>query len=113
MYECRKIILVPFPFTDLSSQKIRPALIISKTTKESDDVIVLFISSKIQKNPPRSYILSSHHKDFVKTGLKVSSLVRCDKVATLSKKVILGEIGFVSNPTFKAIGKCFNRVFCF
>lgn len=113
MYESGKVVLVPFPFTDFSSQKIRPALIISKTAARSDDIIVLFITSNTQKKSPHSYTILSNHKNFLKTGLKVSSSIRCDKVGTLSKKVILGEIGFISEATMKEIGKCFSKVFCF
>ena len=39
-----KIVLVPFPFTDLTAAKLRPALVIYGGEK---DIIVAFISSKI------------------------------------------------------------------
>ena len=43
------MILVPFPFTDLSGNKVRPALIISKE-KIGVDVIVVFITSQNKPN---------------------------------------------------------------
>ena len=39
------IVLTKFPFTDLSSDKRRPALIISREDNQKDDVIVAFITS--------------------------------------------------------------------
>jgi len=41
------IVLTQFPFTDLSSTKRRPAIIVSKVNEDKDDAIVEFISSKI------------------------------------------------------------------
>jgi len=43
-----KIVLVPFPFTDLTAAKLRPALVIHESER---DVIIAFISSKV---PPKS-----------------------------------------------------------
>src|SRR6266849_5480535 len=46
------LVLVQFPFTDLSAQKLRPALIVGRVT--GDDVIVAFISSRISSSDPRA-----------------------------------------------------------
>jgi len=43
------IVLVPFPFTDLSKEKVRPAVVIS--AKNDVDVSVAFISSVIPEEP--------------------------------------------------------------
>lgn len=94
MFERGKIVLVPFPFTDLSSSKIRPALIISEPEYAGKDVIVVFISSKIPKKiGSTDYLLKTEASFFKQTGLKVSSVIRGNKVATLDKRIILGEIG--------------------
>ncbi len=49
-----KIVLVPFPFTDLTAAKLRPALVLYEGDK---DVILAFISSKIPSEPSTSEIL--------------------------------------------------------
>ncbi len=92
MFERGKIILVPFPFTDLTSVKIRPAVILSKQEKRAPDVIICFITSK-QKEKHSVSVLK---KDAKKSGLKVDSWIRCDKIATLDKKIVLGELGALS-----------------
>ena len=47
-YEKWSIVLVPFPFTDLSAAKKRPALIISPNNyNEYQDVIIAFVTSKL------------------------------------------------------------------
>ena len=84
MFKRGKIILVPFPFTDLTSQKIRPALILSEPGRVTGNVIVAFITSKIPKLEPRgSVVVKEKTPGFGQTGLKVPSLIRCDKIATL------------------------------
>ena len=113
MYEFGKIALVPFPFTDLSSQKLRPALIVSKSSKSDPDVVVLFITSKPPSDQKFSHFLSSRSKKFSQTGLKVDSYVRCHKVATLDKQVVLGELGELPEKDLKRIGKLFRSVFGF
>jgi mRNA interferase MazF len=92
MYKKGAVILVPFPFTDLSGNKVRPAVIISEK-KIGSDVVVVFITSQTK--------LKEKHLVLVKpeegNGIKVPSKVICSKIATLDAKVILGELGTVSN----------------
>jgi mRNA interferase MazF len=82
------IVLIPFPFSDLSGQKIRPALILSKQTK-GNDVVVIFITSKNKTKDAAAIALAPSNKN----GLKTASVIICDKIATLDKKIIIGSIG--------------------
>lgn len=106
MFERGKVILVPFPFTDLSQQKIRPAVIISKDNRSTRDVIVLFISSILNKQTDTNvFLIQSSDKGFRATGLKRDSVVVCNKIATLDKGIVLGELGHLSTQQLKAINK--------
>lgn len=106
MFERGKVVLVPFPFTDLSSQKIRPAVILSKDNHLSRDVVVVFISSVVAKKPHQySYVIEAGDKNFKQAGLKVPSVVVCDKLATLDKTIIIGEIGSVPTNTMKELSQ--------
>jgi mRNA interferase MazF len=86
-----KIVLLPFPFTDLTTAKLRPALIIHEG---KEDVVVAFISSKVQSELSEADVLVSK-KDvgFKESGLKVDSLIKLDKIATVLKDLIVGELG--------------------
>ena len=83
------IVLVPFPFTDLSGNKVRPALVLFNSNV-SEDCIVAFISSVKQKTINS---LSVRVKMSQSNGLRSDSIIRVDKLATLQKKIVLGELG--------------------
>ena len=105
-----KIVLIPFPFTDLSASKVRPAVIVSNFS-QGEDIIVAFISSLKHRTQKTDIVLNSHDKDFSKTGLKVDSVIKTGKLATLDKKIILGEIGEVSMDIEKEINKKIKILF--
>mgnify|MGYP001560014950 CR=1 FL=1 len=90
-----QIVLVRFPFTDYSSSKLRPAVVISANNVR--DVCVAFISSAVPTSIDDSdFILTSNHPDFHLTGLKVSSVLKMKKIATVDKDLIAGKIGKLS-----------------
>ncbi len=75
-----KIVLVPFPFTDLTATKLRPALAIYEG---EEDVVVAFVSSKVPLKPTEADVLiTKEQAGFRNTGLKVNSAIKLDKVAT-------------------------------
>ncbi|MGE0223128.1 MAG: type II toxin-antitoxin system PemK/MazF family toxin [Acetobacteraceae bacterium] len=82
------IALARFPFTDLSGDKRRPVLVVSRENDRRPDVVVCFITSVPRVGPDMAAIEAT-----AETGLKVPSVVRFDKVATLEKSVIAGSIG--------------------
>jgi len=100
------IVLVPFPFTDLSGHKVRPALVLH-TNNRGEDCIAAFISS-VQKRPTIHdlSILSS-----IRNGLKINSVVKVDKLATLQKKIVLGELGILESAYMKEIDKKLKSIF--
>ena len=89
------IVLVPFPFTDLSKEKVRPAVVIS--VKNDIDVSVAFISSMIpQESTATDFVLSESNPDFSVAGLKRSSVFKMNIVITLERPKILRRLGKVS-----------------
>ncbi len=99
MFRQGTIVLTPFPFTDLSGDKVRPAVIVSDKIK-GEDVIVVFVTSKTMKGP---YTVSVSPNPV--NGLKTPSKIVCSKIATLNKKVILGELGVLDEKEMKEILK--------
>ncbi|MGD0534137.1 MAG: type II toxin-antitoxin system PemK/MazF family toxin [Methanoregula sp.] len=103
------IILIHFPFTDMSGLKLRPALVIHESNQ---DVVVAFISSRIPKHRSDSDLLiSSDHPSFAGTGLKRPSVIRFDKVATVSRDLIEGGIGEIDEGLARECNAVMSRVF--
>ena len=104
-----KIVLIPFPFTDLSATKLRPALVIHEGSK---DVIVAFISSKVPPQPSDTdVVITKNHPEFPLTGLKVNSVIKLDKVATLSKSLIIGELGEIGPNIRDEVNRKIRKIF--
>ena len=77
-----KIVIVPFPFTDLTAAKLRPALVIHVAER---DAVVAFISSKIPTEPSEVDILiTKDHAGFRGTGLRADSVIKLDKLQLFS-----------------------------
>ena len=83
------IVLIPFPFTDLSGTKNRPALIL---VSGELDLVVAFITSQIKWQEFSDIKVESSTTN----GLKGSSLIRLAKLATLDRDLILGKLGNLS-----------------
>lgn len=105
MHKIGDIVLTPFPFTDLSGNKVRPALILG-TQQGGDDITVCFISANTEHKIHKFDILvDSTEKNFKNTGLKLKSVLKVTKIATLDKIVILGKIGELETQTINKVRK--------
>ncbi len=90
-----QIVLVRFPFTDYASSKLRPAVIISVNNQR--DICVAFISSAVSTYIDNSdFVLNCNNPDFPLTGLKVTSVLKMRKIATIDRELVIGEIGRLS-----------------
>jgi mRNA interferase MazF len=76
------------PLTNLSSVKRRPALVVSTDNARRTDVIVAYVTSVARNEPDAVPITPS-----LTNGLKVPSMVRFDKIATIDKSIIAGRLG--------------------
>lgn len=104
-----KIVLIPFPFTDLTIAKLRPALVIHEGKR---DVVVTFISSRIPTEASATDVLiTSKHPAFRKTGLKTDSVIKLDKIATVLKELIVGELGEIDENLRKEINEKLAMIF--
>lgn len=82
------IVVVPFPFSDLTLSKRRPALVIAPL--EGDDIILCQITSQTVKD---KYSLSLDDTDFETGNLKQPSNLRPNRIFTADSHIILYRIG--------------------
>jgi mRNA interferase MazF len=104
------IVLVPFPFTDLTSEKLRPAVIVSPDPQELD-VIIAFISSVVpsKETAETDFLLPADHPDFAKTGLKKSSVFKMKKLLTINTTKLIRRLGRVSPPVQDELDRCLRN----
>ena len=85
------IVIIPFPFTDLSGNKKRPAFVVADL--EGDDIIVCQITSKSKSD---TQALSLNNDNFVSGGLPIDSFIRPNKIFTADKNIILSVAGHLN-----------------
>ena len=91
-YRQGDIVLVPFPFTDLTATKQRPALVISPNSLNqlSQDLILVAITSQLTED---EHALPLQSGDFAEGNLPKKSMIRLTKIFTIHSLLIRKKIG--------------------
>ena len=99
-----EIWLVRFPFSDLTSAKLRPALV---WAIHGEDVILIGIFSRIPDRTKRKtwIVIEEQHPGYRKAGLKKTSLIRAEKIAVVHKSVFQKKLGKLSVSLMEDIEK--------
>lgn len=100
------VVVLPFPFSDLSKLKKRPALIVANL--EGDDTILCQITSKFRKD---TYSLVLNDKDFKKGKLNQESMIRPNRLFTSDKSIILYKIGILKEEKIRLVQKAIIGIF--
>jgi len=97
-FRCGDIVLLPFPFTDLSAAKRRPALLL-KSLGEFGDWLCLPVTTQ----GLHAASLSLRETDFADNSLPHASWVRLNRPTVLSESIMLGRIGSLRIDALAAI----------
>lgn len=99
-----KVVLVPFPFDDLSSTKVRPAVCLTEPVGQHKHVILAFITSRVPDEPlSTDLVFSDTEKDFATTGLRVSSTLQLHRMMTVASNIIVRELGILPKSAQKDV----------
>jgi mRNA interferase MazF len=89
-----KVVLVPFPFDDLATTKVRPAVCLTNPLGAHRHVVLAFITSQPLHSLERSdVVLDATDPGFAATGLRVSSTLRLHRLMTVTASIIQRELG--------------------
>ncbi|MCX5873132.1 MAG: type II toxin-antitoxin system PemK/MazF family toxin [Deltaproteobacteria bacterium] len=121
-----KVVLVPFPFDDLSSAKVRPAVCLSELIGPHDHLILAFITSCIPASLLETdLVIDSRDSDFASTGLRVTSTLQLHRLMTATitstlqlhrlmtatKSILLRELGELSPVMQAQVQEGLRRLF--
>jgi mRNA interferase MazF len=104
------LVLIPFPYTDLSASKQRPAVVLSSLTFNATerDIIVCGVTSNLA-NSANSVLIGS--QDMESGTLPVPSRVKPGKVATLQKSIVRKRVGRLHAATMAQVMREFDALF--
>jgi mRNA interferase MazF len=92
------VVVLPFPFSDLSQSKRRPALVITELLR-NDIILCQITSQKISDN----YAILLEDNDFEERHLKVRSNVRPNRIFTADTNIVLYKVGSLKREKTKEI----------
>ena len=103
----REIVLVPFPYSDLSSRKQRPVLIISNDeyNRKFEDVVVCVITSRQYED---EYSISLNNEDLDYGILPEPSVIKIHKLFTIHKSKIIKKFSIINTKLFKSVRNKIN-----
>ena len=94
-----EVVLFPFPFTDLSSRKLRPCLVLSEEMKR--DILLCQITS--QSITADKYAVELKHHQTKKGSLKIDSYIRSNMLFTASVNQITGRVCTIQKKTYHQV----------
>ena len=93
-----KVVLVPFPFSDLSKSKLRPAIVLASAGRGD------WILCQVTSNPygdPRAIAVTE--QSFAEGALKIDSVARPGKLFTASGALMVSVVGVLTDDTLERI----------
>lgn len=104
------VVLVDFPYSDRSSSKVRPALVVQADVwnERLEDTILALITSSSRRRlgAETQFLIDLSTEEGERTGLKFDSVVQCENLLTYEKSLILRVLGKLSDSEMLRIDRC-------
>jgi mRNA interferase MazF len=105
------LVLVQFPFTDLTQTKLRPALVLHANLTLGEITLCFVSSQNINNLSPEEFAILTSDEEFRETGLRISSKVRVTRIVTLQSRLILRRLGKLGDQHIKQLNNIMKQVF--
>ena len=107
-----KIVLIEYPFDDLTQYKVRPVVCLTNPVTDFNQIVIAFITSKVPATLEKSdVILDDTDPGFSKTGLKQKSIIRVHRLFTVPERAILAELGFIEKAIYLKVKRALADLF--
>ena len=98
VFAAGQVVTVPFPYSDLSGQKLRPVLLIASADRND------WVICQITSNPyGDSFAVPISSVSFESGGLRHTSYVRPSKLFTANESLIVAHLGVLKNEVLEEI----------
>lgn len=101
------IVLLPFPFAELTNRKVRPAVVVCETKDKYKDIVVCAVSSVVPTVPGQNEILL--HPDKV-NNLRADSVIKVDRIVTVKRHDVITQIGKLDAANKAAFNNKFKQL---
>ena len=110
MYKQGEIVLVPFPYSDLSASKRRPALVVSNNLYNSrfPDTVVCVITSNLYKD---NFSIELNDNDLQSGILPETSVIKCHKLFTIEQSRIIKKFSKIKDDKLKEVISMLHNLF--
>ena len=99
------VVVIPFPFSDLSASKKRPAVVIAAL--QGEDIICCQVTSEARFD---NYAIVLNDMDFREGSLRQTSMIRPNRLFTADKSIILYKIGSLKEKKMKEVESILIRI---
>lgn len=101
------IVLIPFPFAELTNRKVRPAVVVCETKDVYKDLVLCAISSVIPPKLTENEILLDAGQE---NGLRKDSVLKVDRIVTAKKHDIIARIGKLEESDLQKFKEIFKKL---
>jgi len=92
------VVVLPFPFSDLSNSKKRPAMVLADL--QGDDIILCQITSQYIKD---DYAIALDDNGFKQGSLNKPGYIRPNRLFTADKSIVIRKVGVIKHGKFKEV----------